>query len=308
MPAEPKSVRRIDWASTDAYHAAPGWSRSQMVDVLPPEGSPGLFERRHVRNVDAKRDTDALKIGRLVHDAQLCRQGPLKNVRIVPKKVLTRNGHRRGPAWEAFRAEHPDSLLVNDRELALLKGIARAIRESAPARRMLERCEKEVGIHWTEIVDLPTVDEATGRVTPDDVRAFLPLKDQIDGVADDVICELKTAERIDSRSVSQEVYSRHYDLQARLHQYAVELLTGKKLPVVIIAVTKGPDFEAAVHHLHAEDDRENPLAIGEDKLRECLAVLARGTVTGKWRQPGHGRTLLCPAPAYARFRSQWRVE
>lgn len=138
---------------------------------------------------------------------------------------------RRGKEYEAFCAQHPDALIVTQKEGAIALGIAEAVQACPDAMRLLTGIRQQA-IHWS-------FNGRPCRGTPD-VRG------------DGFLCDLKTGETSDPRFFPFKVRRFAYHAQMSFYETGVALAG---LPPVtqsyIVAVEQAPPHVVTVYRLTA---------------------------------------------------------
>jgi hypothetical protein len=91
---------------------------------------------RYAVDNDGREQTPAMRLGKAVHSLIL-----------GGDPVLFFPGVRRGNAWDAFEAANTGAIILNEAEHEKARGMAAAVRASAPAMRVLEG-RHEVEVNW----------------------------------------------------------------------------------------------------------------------------------------------------------------
>lgn len=171
--------------------------------------SPAHYRER----AKARKETPSLRKGSAVHAMVFETQ-----------RVLLYPEIRRGKAWEAFRTEHSDAIILSESEGEAAFGMAQSIMQSAPAQALIKKCTSfEQQLTW-DIAGRPCAG------TPD---AWGP----------EVLLELKTGRT--SRPGKFEWEVRKYAYHAQLDWYANAL--GHTGPVKVIAVENTAPYAVTVY-------------------------------------------------------------
>lgn len=286
-------ARRHDYKTSEAYHNAPGFSRSQMVDALT---SPSLFYQRHISGEIDKKDSASMAFGRMAHEAIINRRGIMRGVKLIAKSALASDGSRRGPKWKIYKEKFADRVLVNEREWNCLKHIADAVGLHKAARRLIKRGVDsggiEAGLEWVEKVEME-----------DGSVVEIPLRAQLDVLLDDAIVDFKTSRAVDAEGFAMSAARYRYHYQAAFYRRAVRRLVGDELPFLMIAAQTEAPFDVAVYELNDEDG--GFLSTGEAMLERSLRIVARGLKFNTWAAPSHGSVVSLAAPGFLRFSEEW---
>lgn len=274
----------IDGLTASAYHAAPGWSSTQ-IRRLPDK--PLKFRNRYLCRrpgclkpldecrcpagplFDYKPPTAAMKLGTAVHRALLDDAG----IEVIPQELLTKtlrrpSGEKAKAELEAFEARHSQVVWVTTEDSPLHRMVW-SVRTHPIAGPMIEdpAAIKERSIWW--------VDDETG----------LLCKARIDWWLDGRLIDLKTtkAPRPEQRDFAAEIAA--YELHRQLLWYAdAATQIGMHVRAVgFIAVGNSGDYECWEHG-------EMPLAALE--LGEAQNIAARKEIaarldSGDWYPKGY---------------------
>jgi hypothetical protein len=274
------AIRKITELSEADYRARPEHSVSE-VKLLPDE--PELYYGRYVAKLpDYQLEPSPQMIkGTAVHEAVL-QNIPL---RIIPDRVLSKDGARRGAAWNEFRAEHLGEAWLKASEAEPLNRSIDSIYANKQARALLEKpgdCELSIFRR----------DEFTG----------LSLKHRLDKlvrVGSGIVLDVKTTNDPTDRGFPYACLDRKYHIQAAAYFEAAEEATGDVPEAFIfIAVQVEVPYICQVYTC----DREL-LDLGAIKWHESLLDLDTRTKISDWHRAGHGHLniLNLPKKAYATF-------
>ncbi len=189
------------------------------------------------------------------------------------------DGRRTGKEYEAHRAAHPGTAVLNVREYEEALATATAIREHPAVAPLLAEGSPEVTVTWT--------DAATG----------LPCKARLDWLSTGWWVDLKTYGTTDPRLVARKVVQMNAYGQMAHYADALDAL-GMDEPRCFLVVAEGKGaHDVAVFEL----DRGVPdgaLHVGAQKRRELMTRLAECVADDRWPGRFPGVVDLC-LPPYA---------
>lgn len=138
--------------------------------------------------------TDAMMLGSALHCAFL-------EPELMPSKVVRwEGGTRRGKAWDGFRADHPDQIILTPPMHDKLIGMVRALRAHPVVRKWSNQIEQ------TEV-------SAIGDVYG------LRMKGRVDALTPDPIFDLKLTRSTDPRTVANTIMEFGYHIQAAIYTH-----------------------------------------------------------------------------------------
>ena len=222
----------------EAYFKAEGLSGSLLV-----EGARSMKRAKwYVDN--PKEETPAMRWGNLQHPALL------EPDRFESELVVFEGKSKRGSAWTEFVAENQGKYCVTEEESELLAAAMDSIRSRPDAMALLTEGDREASAFWETTV----YGKAKGRMDVYDVNH---------------IVDLKTTGDLDNfKNVAARML---YHVKMGWYQIGAREITGKLLPVYIVAVEQDPPFDVRVFEYDSE-----ALAIGRDiaintakKYRAC---------------------------------------
>ncbi len=226
-------IQRVNWSSLKHMGKSPAHYRQNLLTP--------------------RKDTDALKFGRVVH---LAVYEPEKFAYSV---AVWGGGRRAGKEWDKF-CEHNDGReLLTEEEMRCVTAISNAVRAAAG----------------------PYVSSGSGEVTvlwqPEGVDA----KARLDFVSNaGPIVDLKTARDASPGAFAKQFFNLGYDGQSAWYVDAWKAATGEKRPYVIVAIEKADPFVVQVYRVP-----ESALELGREKYRANLEMLAHCRRESKW--PGY---------------------
>jgi len=233
-----------------AYRADPGLNFSTLKFA-----ATSALHYQHARS-NASKETKAMRLGSLNHALILSDLDPVDLAQSHGVEVW--GAHRRGKAWQAFKAAHADALIVTLPELTTALEMRAAVRRHRAARAALEGLTFEVALTWTH---------------PSGAR----LKGRVDGLAPGRGVELKTTLHI--ASFAREAARRLYHAQAGLYAHGVEAAAGVFPAWDFIAVENVPPHDVAVYRAE-EDDLVRGYRLCEEWIRCVQSAEARGVWDG----------------------------
>jgi exodeoxyribonuclease VIII len=216
----------------------------------------------HQANPDP--DTNARKLGRCAHMAVL------EPVRFSLDVAVWTGGRRYGREWDEFCERNAGLELITGVERAHCDALQKAARASLMAAPYLSGGHAEVSVLWTHDVG-PEVGEKERRVA---------MKGRIDFLTAGAIVDLKTTKDASPEGFGREVWRYHHHTQGALYSDAVFALTGKRLPVVFVAIETEPPHVVQPYLL-----ADIHIEAGREEYRTLLGRLALCRAEGRW--PGY---------------------
>lgn len=218
-----------------------------------------------------RKDTDALRVGRVVHAMTLSPDAPI-GAAIYPGAV------RSGAAWKAFEEEHRGKIILRRGELETAEAMRDAIWADSEARELLSDGEGEVTITWSMMGML-----CRGRL------------DWLRGESAGIV-ELKTTRNIGARPFERDFGSLFYHAQIALYTGALAAVLGRDPPELprVIAVEKTPPHDVVVHRIGYDT-----LECGQRKVDEWIRTLAACRASQRWPGVGGGVTRDLRLPDWA---------
>ena len=212
-----------------------------------------------------REDTPALRFGRAFHMAVLQPEEFIKNYVIAPD--VDRRTKQGREEWQSFLEQANGKEIIIMEEFQTITGMSNAIWNDSDASDLLDGCETETPIFWT--------DDATG----------IECKCRIDAHKAGVVIDLKSCEKADTESFKQDAKRYGYDAQCAHYLRGYRAKYGVSAEWYFIAVEKKPPY--AVNVIHATDDfvdRGTWILIDlMDKLKACR---------DKDYWPGYGKNEL----------------
>lgn len=190
------------------------------------------------------------------------------------KQYISYDGHRRGKAWDEFKAAHASHQILTASEVRVIEGATASVREFSdfPLWPAIRAGEPEKSIFWT--------DEKSG------ARCRI----RIDCLTPHVIFDLKSIDDARPEKVQRQIAHMDYDLQAYMYTAGTRAFTGKTLPFYFIFVeSKRP------HGLCLVRAGQSVLANGFIKFRRGVQRFAELCASGDWScYPGSVYTAEMP--------------
>ncbi len=213
--------------------------------------------------LDADRKASkAMNLGSATHAAIL------EPERVPTMLALWDGGRKAGKAWEAFEAANADRLIVKPDEFSSVCAMAEAVHAHPEASRLLALPGRsETPITW--------LDPATG----------LRCKGLLDRHTDGILIDLKTTRSTDPRFFASQAARLGYHLQLAHYATGLEVLTGSRPAVYMIAVENAAPFDVAVYLL--TDDVIIP---AQETVGELLVKVAECRASGHW--PGRNAGIV----------------
>lgn len=237
-----------------------------------------------------RKDTDALRWGRIVHTATL--EPHLLTDRYMAREygmgdiVEWTGGDRRGKAWKAFKAQHEGRTIVKSSELAELVAlkeqaalVASIVHTDPVSGPLLARGHQEGVLVWR------------------DKRTGLPCKCRFDSghfiTFDKHLADLKTDARGLDRFDSTAARLLYHE-QLAFYADGVSAVFNVQPPVHIIAVESEAPHDVVVYDL---DDLT--LDLGRTRYEELMDKLAACLKAGVWPGRANGQRVPLKLPAWA---------
>jgi exodeoxyribonuclease VIII len=170
-------------------------------------------------------------------------------------------------AYESFLAFADGKTVVKDEDFKRCTAMADALFQHPTTESILRSGKAEQTAVW--------VDPKTNifcKVRPDYLRY------------DDVIVDLKTAERADYTGFQRAVANFGYHIQAAMYTRGIEALTGRKQTFLFVVIEKEPPYAIAVYNLEQLALDTGTMLIEEqlDKLADYYKRLDAGTPLEEW--------------------------
>lgn len=243
------------------YHAGPGLSSTQLVDLLPPS-TPRHFYRKHVTREAGAEESAALLRGRLVHAMVLDPGAGMDEFMVLDVTS------RRSQLYQAAERKNPDRTCVLQTEYEQAAQIARAVLNDPRAAQLIEGAQCEHSLFWNEAGIL-------AKCRPD---ARAPRYS--------VIADLKTGRDVSPKAFQRAVIQYGYHISAAWYLRGEAAVFGERSATWCwIAV------EAEPPHVVQLYVAEPPLLErGDALIDEALARLRVGLESGTW--PGFADGIL----------------
>ena len=245
----------------EEYRAAPAVNKSTLWWI---RKSPAHYKNA-LDNPPA--DTPAWRTGRAIHAAILQPALFKEHYAILPAGIDRRTKAGR-EEYNDFISEAGDKEILTEEEAATIERIAQAVRKDKAAAALLEGCQVETPIFWT--------DQATG----------IECKCRVDAMKPGIAVDLKSCADASTGAFLRDALKYGYDVQAAHYLRGIRSQNGgQRVEWYFIAIEKAEPF--AVNVIHASDgfiDRGTWQLMGLlDKLKECREA-------GAW--PGYGENEL----------------
>lgn len=210
-------------------------------------------------------DTDAMVLGRVAH--LMVFEPHLLDLEIA----IWGGGRRAGKEWTDFQAAHEGKEIVREQDLGGLREMTRAVREHPDVVPHLAEGRAELTAIWQ--------DPATG----------IECRGRMDWVSKSgVIVDLKTTRDAEPDAFARQAHQMFYHAQAAFYSDAVEVITGVRLPFMIVAVENTAPYPVQVYELSGE-----AIDAGRAAYRSWLRKYKRCAERGEW--PGYSAG---PLPLY----------
>ena len=247
----------------EEYRAAPAVNKSTLWWI---RKSPAHYKHA-LDNPPA--DTAAWRMGRAIH-AAILQPRQFRKMYVTLPMGLDRRSKEGRAAYDAFIANAGGKELLTEEEARTIEQIAQAVRSDKHAAALLENCQTETPIFWT--------DQATG----------IECKCRVDAMKPGIAVDLKSCADASTAAFLRDALKYGYDVQAAHYLRGIKSINGGK-PVdwYFIAIEKAEPY--AVNVIHATDgfiDRGTWQLMGLlDKLKECREA-------GEWPAYGENELIL----------------
>jgi len=271
-------MARHEDLTIEAYHKTPAVGASMLGTFL--DSGPTIYHAQHIAKTLPAPTGKHFRIGDAVHCAIEGREA----ITTIPAEALSRNGQRRGKAWDQFVADNSNHLLLTSAEAKQVKAIVDAILTNRMARRLLEAADvNEKSIFWE--------DENLGGE-----RKCRP-----DILVPGIIVDVKTTRLIrpDAKAFGKSAYDFGYHRQASTYQTGVAEFTGDRnwQSVYIVASTTPPYLS----YIHRWGD--DAIMLGERQNNRALTDLRKHYSADTWVDPQQAELSELQLPPWA-----WRDE
>lgn len=230
--------------------------------------SPNHFYAKWTREVEST-DTDALKIGRLVHLAIL-EGGRFHEKRTVMPEFGDMRSPKNREVRDKWLADLPKDMIVLDKDdMATVSGCVVSLSKNDKALKILQEGIAEVSGFWRE--------PHTGlkcRIRPD----FIRLKDNW-------LVDFKTAQDSSMRAFQNSVIKYGYDMQMAFYFDGIEKISGRAPEgAAWVVMEKKPPYDVSVYVLDGVTLEE-----GRRLYKYNMAKLARCLKENKWPGRNDGK-------------------
>jgi len=201
-------------------------------------------------------DTPAMQFGRAAHCAALEPDEFARRYVLWPDAA----GHRYGKAWDEFCAANEGKEALREADYGRALAVRDAVRANQDAHALLEGCQTEVTLTWT------------------DAETDIACKARLDAYKPDALIDLKTSADIEAQHFGRTAARLLYHGQlAYYHAGACSCAGLVDLPVRIIAVEAEPPHDVCVYEVSDDD-----LWAGMELVQDLLAQLRRCRDTDSW--------------------------
>lgn len=201
-----------------------------------------------------REDTDALRIGRLIHTAVF--QPHLLNNEFLCLPEIDRRTAKGREEYNALVSQNPDKTCIKKEEFDKALQIAAEVRGNKHVMRLIEGAHTELSVQWK--------DQATGVLC----------KARLDCYNEDlgIVIDLKTTIDASPQGFSRKLYSYGYNRQAAWYLESLRAHNERAAHFVFIAVEKEAPYSLGLYRLSDEAIRlsksENEALLR--KYAECL--------------------------------------
>lgn len=224
-------------------------SASQLKNL---SRSPAYFKYKQENPTE---ETDAMALGSAVHCAIL---EPKKFLTDYIKAPICDKRTKEGKEiYAKFLDESEGKKVLSDSDYTQAIDISNSVLSSPKIKSMIENgeCEKEI------LFNIDGVD----------------FKSKLDFLNDKFILDIKTTRDARAESFSRDCYNMLYHVQMWIYQEAAFALTGKRLPVVILAIEKTDNYDYCVYNIDS-----TWLELGERKARKLIQLYKDCVEKNEW--------------------------
>jgi hypothetical protein len=200
---------------------------------------------------NASESTDAMALGTAAHVA-------IFEPQHLPRYQVW-DGRRAGKKWEEFLAQHGEENILTREQWDRAIHMGGAVRLNPEAMQHLEAGKPEASVLWTHR------EPGIGGVKGYEIA----LKARLDWLGEAAILDLKTCRDASFDAFSRAAWDRRMHVQGAMYQDAVQAVTGRKLPFVILAVENTEPFVVQMYEVPSP-----LLERGRREYRDWLATLA----------------------------------
>ena len=251
------------------YAALPGLRASEIV-----EGRTSMLHMAYAVGGGEKPETPALRWGRLLHAAIL---EPL----VLMRDAAVYDGHKRGKAWDEFKADNSHAEIVTAGEVEQLQAVSDAVRANRDARRLIDGSEHELTATWHD-------------------PAYGCGKARLDGLGAVGVVELKSTARIDPFSFSRTAHRLGYHVKMGWYVHGLRKVQGAVPPVWVVSFEQSAPYDVAVYRVsHAV------LQAGEDEAVEIATRYHTHALCNSFPGVANGDVLDFELPAWATDGGDW---
>lgn len=267
--------------SFDEYRAYPAVSQSDLKACW---DNPQLYYEQQIAKTRAKAPaSDAQQWGRGMEE-YIRTGGAASDCILIPRDVLSDQGHRRGKAWQDFAAAHEGKTLLTEKEYhERFDGY-----ESALKNVHDHECAKRILFAETATWSRRFIWQC--------FETELPLKGELDLVdeAGGIVCDVKTAADVDPDSFQRAVFAWGYDIQAAHYLDALRRSYGETDWVYCwVVIRNKPPYNVEVYEASTE-----LLNVGEERRLQRLRFFNDCVTTGRWATATHGISSVLFPPRY----------
>ena len=199
-------------------------------------------------------DSDALRVGRAAHTAVYEPDNFLRSY------VMWSGSVRRGKAWEAFSAAHPDRTIVTAKQYDLAMTIRDAVHADGRAMHYLsQRGERNTTLVW------------------DDIETSIRCKARLDFICEEAVVDLVTSSDAMPNRFGRAAVRFGYHAKAAFYADGWFEETLNRKPVVLIVVEKRPPHDVVVYRLPSA-----AMYAGASTYRALLNTLAECRKKNEW--------------------------
>lgn len=222
----------------------------------------------HYHRAPAKAETEAMRIGRILHALALDPHG-------TPYAVWD-GGRRVGKAWDAFKDEHAGDTILRPEDLQRALDMRQALAEHPIAGVLLADGRGEITVRWH--------------------NGEVGCKARVDWLlSDGGLVELKTTRRIRPDAFAREVASRLYHAQIAFYATGLEAALGFAPPrCFLIAAENEAPFDIAVYRVGTD-----VIDAGAAKVDTWLRTLAQCRASKQWPGVGGNEMIDLRLPEWA---------
>jgi exodeoxyribonuclease VIII len=249
--------------SNEDYHVSPGYSASNLIDVLKYSEAHLKYFKEH-----PDQENDAFRIGTMIHTAVLEPQEFNKNYIVAP--TLDKRTKDGKAAYDKFSSENQGKQLISKKEYDMAMDIQKSVLSTSTAKVLLNDAIIERSFFTRTFNDLLL------KARPDAINTKLK-----------VLVDLKTTTNCSDFNIRNSIKDYMYFLQSVVHMFCVNAVMGDNTvtDIVYIFVEKSEPYGCKFVTISQDD-----IAYGMNQMALALGKIRKALDTGKF--PGYSEEII----------------